>query len=136
MLIGELSQKSGVSRDSIRFYEKLGLIRVGVSQRRANNYKEYPADALGRLQTIIHLKQFGFTLNETAELLKLMDMNESPCVGLPDKLEEKISVIDEKIKQMTEIKTKLEWVRSVCTGSCAAIPDVPECFADQSCSSC
>lgn len=136
MLIGELSKKSGISRDSIRFYEKLGLIRVGFRDRRANNYKEYPPETLSRLQTIKNLKHFGFTLNEASDLLALMDLNESPCVGLPDKLSDKIAMLDEKIKQMIEIKIRLEWVKSICTGDCAAMPDMPECFAEQDCKSC
>ena len=41
MLIGELSNRCSLSRDTIRFYEKQGLIRVSWEERRSNNYKEY-----------------------------------------------------------------------------------------------
>jgi DNA-binding transcriptional MerR regulator len=78
MLIGELSRKSGLSRDTIRFYEKLGLIRLGRRQRRANNYKEYPPEVLRRLLSINQLKEFGFTLAEIAEILDLLEADLSP----------------------------------------------------------
>lgn len=126
MLIGELSAKSGFSRDSIRFYEKIGLIRVTIRERRSNNYKEYSAEILQRLENIHQLKQFGFTLKEIAELLNLIDANRSPCEGLPEKLGEKISVIEDKIDQLENFKSRLEWAKSICTGSCTDIPNIPE----------
>lgn len=129
MLIGELSKKSGLSRDSIRFYEKIGLIRVTVRNRRANNYKDYPPEILQRIETIKQLKQFGFTLQETAELLSLVDAELNPCEGLPEKLTDKISIIEEKINQLQLFKQRLEYAKSVCTGAtCQNLPTVPECL--------
>src|SRR3546814_17661555 len=51
MLIGELSEKTGFSRDTIRFFEKQGLIQLDRKQRRDNNYKEYPEEVLNRLRS-------------------------------------------------------------------------------------
>lgn len=126
MLIGELSAKSGFSRDTIRYYEKIGLIQITVRERRNNNYKEYSLEILHRLETIKQLKQFGFTLNEIAELLNLMDADRSPCEGLPEKLDEKISIFEDKINQLEIFKSRLEWARSICTGYCTDIPNIPE----------
>ncbi|MDR3715349.1 MAG: MerR family transcriptional regulator [Puia sp.] len=75
MLIGELVLKSGLSRDTIRFYEKQGLIKIGCKQRRNNNYKEYSEEVLKRLHTIKRMKNFGFTLNEAAGLLDMIEAN-------------------------------------------------------------
>ena len=69
MLIGELAAKSGLSRDTIRFYEKQGLISVSWKERRDNNYKEYSDEVLETLLTIKRVKSFGFTLNEAADLI-------------------------------------------------------------------
>lgn len=129
MLIGELSKKSGLSRDSIRFYEKLGLIRVTFRHRRANNYKDYSPEILERLETIKQVKKFGFTLTETAELLRLLDADRSPCEGLPEKLTEKISVIEDKINHLQTFKQRLEWAKSICTGACESLPSIPECLS-------
>jgi hypothetical protein len=63
MLIGELAQKSGLTKDTIRFYEKKGLINLNTDDRRDNNYKEYPDQVLNKLLLVQKLKDMGFTLN-------------------------------------------------------------------------
>ena len=77
MLIGEISKKTELSRDTIRFYEKRGLIKVESSVSEFNNYKEYTEDTLRRLLLIKKTKRFGFTLNEISELLELVDLNKA-----------------------------------------------------------
>jgi len=68
MLIGELSKRTGLSRDTIRFYEKQGLIKVGRRERRVNNYKEYSDGILRHLLLFNKIKSYGFTLNELPKL--------------------------------------------------------------------
>ncbi len=79
MLIGELSSKTGLSRDTIRFYEKQGLISVARKERRFNNYEEYSEETLQRLLSVKVIKSFGFTLNEASDLLDMIEMNEATC---------------------------------------------------------
>lgn len=69
MQIGELSKRSGYSRDTIRYYEKLGLININDKTRNSNQYKNYPEQVLKRLQTIREIKEYGFTLQETMAYL-------------------------------------------------------------------
>jgi len=107
MLIGELSQKSGLSRDTIRFYEKHGLIRVKRKERRENNYKEYSDEILQRLLTVKRVKSFGFTLNETADLLKMIEMNEASCKNVSHKIQDKVKLLDNKIQELIKIRTTL-----------------------------
>lgn len=107
MLIGELSKRSGLSRHTIRFYEKHGLISVGRKDRRFNNYKEYSEEALQRLMSVKLIKSFGFTLNEAIELLDMIDANDATCNNVADKIEEKVSILDEKIKELIRIRTLL-----------------------------
>lgn len=64
MLIGELSAKSGVSRDTIRYYQRIGLIGPALSQGSTNNYRCYTARDLTRLGMIRHAKALGFSLSE------------------------------------------------------------------------
>src|SRR5258708_675844 len=97
MLIGELSAKTGLSRDTIRFYEKEGLIRVGRKQRRKNNYKEYDETVLERLHLIKRIKNFGFTLHEAADLLSLIAVNAATCDEMRTRATQKVAVIDGKI---------------------------------------
>jgi DNA-binding transcriptional MerR regulator len=107
MLIGELSRRCGFSRDTIRFYEKHGLISVGRKERRFNNYKEYSDETLQRLLSIKLIKGFGFTLNEASELLDMMDVNQATCKNVSHKIEEKVKLLDDKIRELINIRTLL-----------------------------
>ena len=70
MLIGELSKRTGFSHDTIRFYEKKGLIETNKKDRRGNNYKEYTETVYNKLVLIKTVKELGFTLNEIDEFIK------------------------------------------------------------------
>ena len=66
MTIGELSRRAATSRDTIRYYERLGLLEA---RGRRRSYKEYGPDALARLQRIRYAKGLGFRLAEIAQML-------------------------------------------------------------------
>ena len=123
MLIGELSRLTGFSRDTIRFYEKEGLIKVGRKQRKENNYKDYSEDILRRLLIIKKLKGFGFTLNETADLLVMIEENMAFCNVVNEKVEVKVKMIDEKIKELENIKNMLLNGVALCLNGCAPTAD-------------
>lgn len=107
MLIGQLSKACGLSRDTIRFYEKKKLITVGRKERRFNNYKEYSEETLQRLLSIKGLKAFGFTLNEIAELLDMLDTDVATCRNLSHKIDEKVLLIDRKIQELKTVRKQL-----------------------------
>lgn len=107
MLIGELTRRTGLSKDTIRFYEKQGLIQVGKKERRDNNYKEYSESTYKRLLSIKMIKGLGFTLNETSLLLGMIDTNEATCTNVASKIQEKVSVLDEKIRELINVRTML-----------------------------
>lgn len=125
MLIGELSDKTGLSRDTIRFYEKKGLIVVKSKERRENNYKEYSMDILTRLLQIKHIKEFGFTLNETSELLNRIETNTASCKKISKHVSVKISVIDKKIHDLIHLKLLMQKMVSECcqsvNGNCPSL---------------
>ena len=73
MLIGELARQAGLTPDTIRFYEKKGLLDAGHVARRENNYKDYDPAALERLRLIAQAKCAGFTLREIAQGLQEWD---------------------------------------------------------------
>lgn len=127
MLIGELAKKTDLSRDTIRFYEKKGLISVGRKERRDNNYKEYSAEVLERLFLIKKIKSFGFTLNETDELLEMIGMNTATCSSLSSKVTDKIAMIEAKIQELGEVKQMMTNLLGNKNSCCT--PQVP----DQNC---
>ena len=107
MLIGELSRKTGLSKDTIRFYEKIGLIVASDRQARTRLYKEYSPETLERLTLISQGKKLGFTLSEIGQLI---DAWESGTLSQQDKVslvEGKIAQIVEKMRQLDQIKTYL-----------------------------
>ena len=115
MLISELATKSGFAKDTIRYYEKLGLIKVKRKERRDNNYKEYSFDVLNQLLSIQSLKGFGFTLNEITEILSLMSGNAATCGYVSDLVKQKVQLIDNKISQLLSLKEgMLQRVGSCC----------------------
>ena len=81
MLIGELSQQVNLSRDTIRFYEKMELIQPLV---RNNGYKDYPEQTLQQLKLIQTAKNLGFTLAEIKQIinaLEIFDYSFDECVS-------------------------------------------------------
>ena len=105
MLIGEIVCKTGLSRDTIRFYEKQSLISIGKKERRFNNYKEYTNETLESLRMIKRIKSFGFTLNEVSVILELIETKSANCEDISEKMMEKINLIENKIRELQEIKT-------------------------------
>ena len=110
MLIGELSKKSGFSRDTIRFYEKIGLIGAASKVRPGNNYKNYSDAVLKRLVAIKKIKEFGFTLEETRGMIVLFEEGVlEPKRGMRF-VQRKITLIDKKIEELKTVKSRLEQI--------------------------
>lgn len=107
MLIGELVRQTGVSRDTIRYYEKQGLLQPAGRPSPFNNYKAYPATTVTRLALIQQAKKLGFTLAELAELLPLWENQQLPSADLQVRVTEKLAVLDEKIRQLETMRARL-----------------------------
>jgi len=124
MLIGKLS-----SRDTIRYYEKVGLIKPSGYQRQANSYKNYSTQVLARLKQIIKLKERGFTLSEITQLLDSPNQESHPCSELTDKLSLKMAKLDEKIAILQKHRNSIEKIRHACNSQCTVIDGLPSCVA-------
>jgi len=125
MLIGELAKKSGLSRDTIRYYEKLSLLVVH-DRPFDNPYKDYGPAALQRLQQIQQLKSVGFSLSEIGQLL--VDAQAAqPCQDLPQQLAQKIARVEQQIATLQQYKTALQHMQRCCDGACAAPGGLPAC---------
>lgn len=105
MLIGELSQLINLSRDTIRFYERMELIQPLV---RNNGYKDYSEQILQQLKLIQTAKNLGFTLAEIKQIIDLINVEEIPATQFHQILLEKLSTIQEKIAQLIQMQTMLE----------------------------
>lgn len=105
MLINELSKKTGVTAHTIRYYEKYGLIKGyrkdGVQ---SNNYFHYNEETVEKLELIRDAKSIGFTLNEIKQLLDAWFNKKFTIAKKIAILDAKLVAIDEKIKQLKEVK--------------------------------
>jgi DNA-binding transcriptional MerR regulator len=108
MLIGELSKRSGFSRDTIRFYEKMGLIKLEDDLRDRYQIKDYPEGVLRRLLAIRKMKEYGFTLQETRGLFLLFEEGILDPVRGVRYVERKIRHIERQINELMDVKTKLQ----------------------------
>ncbi|TDW96586.1 MerR family transcriptional regulator [Dinghuibacter silviterrae] len=126
MRIGELSRKSGFSKDTIRFYEKKGLIRLEDRTRNRFAFKDYPESVLRRLCAIRQIKEYGFTLQETLGIITLMEEG----VMQPERgiryVQRKIARIDETIRQLVATRTKLASIVSEDAAGRCVIGDIME----------
>lgn len=108
MLIGELSKKSELSKDTIRFYEKIGLISHIGRQSSHNNYKQYDSKTLERLKLIKRAKELGFTLNEIRQVINDWQDNKLSKSEKIQIFHNKILDIDERINNLKDIKAYLQ----------------------------
>ena len=118
MLIGELAREAGLSLHTIRFYEKRGLLNTGQAERRPNNYKEYGPAALERLRFIAQAKSAGFTLSETADLLRDWHTLDAPA---------RRKVLSDKIKQIEQRRAELDQMQAHLSQKLAALPPEGHC---------
>jgi DNA-binding transcriptional MerR regulator len=120
MQIGELSKKSGFSKDTIRFYEKIGLIKLEDDQRERYQFKDYSEGVLKRLVAIRKMKDYGFTLQETRGLFLLFEEGILEPARGKRFVERKIIRIDQQINELMAMKNKLQEI--VDAPSCADCP--------------
>lgn len=114
LTIGKLAQKAEVSIDSIRFYERRGLLAEPT--RTEANYRVYPLEAAGRLRFIKKAQKLGFSLGEIQELLELSHDPATSKADVKRKTEEKIADIMAKIEDLSRILKALEQLNDQCDG--------------------
>jgi MerR family transcriptional regulator, copper efflux regulator len=123
MQIGELARRAGVNVQTVRYYERRGLLPE--PERRASGYREYTADNLERLQFIRRAQELGFTLAEIAELLALRIDPQTPASAVKARAEAKISDIEAKIRDLQQIQHALEHLAGQCRGGVGPTGDCP-----------
>jgi MerR family Zn(II)-responsive transcriptional regulator of zntA len=108
MQIGELAQRVGVSPDTIRFYEKQGLLDDSLYSRHANNYRMYGEAAVERVLLIKQAKRFGFTLRE---LRHVGERWQTDHLSHGDKiriLEDKVQQLEQQMQELVHLKSYVE----------------------------
>ncbi|MCL1038312.1 Zn(2+)-responsive transcriptional regulator [Shewanella corallii] len=113
--IGELAGMCEVKADTLRFYEKHGLLAP--SMRTDSGYRMYTEQDANRLRFILRAKEVGFTLSEITELLSIeLNKSEWACADVKGMVDDKLAQVEERIAQLNVFKTTLQALSRACCG--------------------
>jgi Cu(I)-responsive transcriptional regulator len=119
MNIGEASDRSGLPAKTIRYYEDIGLIRP---ERGGNGYRDYDISDVHKLRFLQRSRGLGFSVEECRQLLALYEDKSRASADVKDIAQTKLTEIDQKIREMMELRRTLEHLVHACHGN-----DRPDC---------
>lgn len=102
--IGELARAAGISADTLRHYERKGLLKP---RRSANGYREYPAHAVERIRMIRSALALGFQLDDLAGVFKVRDSGGAPCRQVRDLASVKLNEVESLVQRLIAIRNEL-----------------------------
>ena len=113
--IGELARESDVHIETLRFYERTGLLRP--AKRTEKGYRIYGRDDISRVRFIKQAQKLGFSLKEVMELLHLKFDRKSKCEDVEMRAKGKINEINHKIQSLKKMRGALQVLVNSCEGS-------------------
>lgn len=114
LTIGALAKRAGVGVETVRFYEREGLVRQ--PPRRRGGYRTYSEEAVAQIRFIRQAQALGFTLEEAGALLKLRVTPGTRCTAVRSRAVAKLSDVEAKIEQLEKIREALEKLVAACPG--------------------
>jgi len=115
LTIGQLATRSGVGVETIRFYERKGIIAQPA--RPADGYRKYDDQVAERIRFVQQAHELGFTLKEIKELLSLRVNPRMSCATVKERAEAKIVDVDAKIAALRRMKGALVKITRTCSGA-------------------
>ncbi|HEU4836163.1 MAG TPA: heavy metal-responsive transcriptional regulator [Pyrinomonadaceae bacterium] len=103
---GELADLAGVSRDTLRHYERKGVLPR--PRRGHNAYRQYPPEALQRVQLVRRALSVGFTLDELARVLKVRDAGGAPCDEVRRLAAQKLLNVQDQLRELAKLRDDLK----------------------------
>ena len=114
LTIGRLAREGQVNVETIRYYERRGLLPR--PPRRPSGYRVFPPSAVRVLQFVKTAQALGFSLREIKELLSLRIQPGRSCADVRDRAEQKIAEIDQKIRTLKAMRKALMRLAAACSG--------------------
>ncbi|HJT75997.1 MAG TPA: MerR family DNA-binding protein [Gemmataceae bacterium] len=114
LTIGQIAQRAQVGVETVRFYERQGLLEEPA--RKESGYRQYTVDVVARLRFIRRAKELGFTLKEIGELLALRLDPDTSCAEVKGRAKAKIDDIDAKIRDLQRMGQALGKLVASCRG--------------------
>ena len=112
MSIGQVAAAAAVNIQTVRYYERRGLLSS--ARRTPSGYRQYNEDAVARLRFIRHAQELGFSLKEIDELLALRVRRGSACDAVERKTRQKIDLVEQRIRDLERIKRTLQKLADAC----------------------
>lgn len=122
LTIGKLADASEVNVETIRFYERKGILK---QPRKLGAFRHYPDEYIARIRFIKRSQELGFTLKEAKELLDLRIRDQAKCNDVLIRTEEKINEIDQKIKDLKRMKKSLKGLANCCEDRSIPLSECP-----------
>jgi len=122
LTIGHLAREAGVNLETVRYYERRGLLPK--PPRSASGYRLFPSDAARRLRFIRRAQEIGFSLKEIRELLSLRVSRTTTSRDIRARAEAKIVDIDARIRSLGSMKKALRKLTNGCEG-CVPVTECP-----------
>ena len=114
MKIGELARQADVAIDTVRYYERQGLLPA--PERTQSGYRTYVADDVARLRFVRRAKTLGFTLEEIGDLLALSGRREDDMAGMKAAAIQKLADVDARLAELQRVRAGLETLVASCPG--------------------
>ncbi len=121
MRISEAAEAAGVGVETIRFYERKGLVEQPRRPFPGGGFRSYSAEAVERVRFIRQAQEIGFTLREIKELFSLRVDSNADCGKVRGHARTKLDEVNRKIASLTDMKTALEALIESCPGQGAAL---------------
>lgn len=121
LTIGKLAKTCGFSVETLRYYERLGLLQS--EGRKANGYRVFPPESIKRLQFIQRAKLLNFTLEEIKDLLVVKGSTKANCEDIYQRLQKKIEEVEAKIGELNAFKRELQLIAKNCPRGTNSLKD-------------
>ncbi len=112
MKVGQVAKAAGVSIQTVRFYERRGLLPT--PQRLQSGYREYTAETVGTIMLIKQMQELGFTLRELAHFIRLLETQPHHPAERRACVEAKLQSIDEQIERLRSMRDELRTRLQTC----------------------
>jgi len=112
MKIGELSKKSGCSIQTIRYYEREGLLLN--PNRSEGNFRLYDSKALKQLEFVKHFRSLDISLNDIKRLIELKNKPEESCSSVNALIDQQLALVNKRMKELRALKAELQQMASAC----------------------
>jgi Cu(I)-responsive transcriptional regulator len=114
MRIGELARATGTNAETIRYYEREGILPA--AERTDSNYRDYSAEHVEALTFVRRARDLGFAMAKVRKLLSLSDSEDKPCEDVALLVQAQVAEVDRKIADLTLLREELNRMLRSCEG--------------------